>query len=315
MKIICFPLAMLLCFGAYGQVFVHSSAPTTYFKPSVILRKAIENKDDKDKPAMLSLTFPKGKENSFLLNAGLGVSLLWTKVTRNAGSTAQRQRWLELIPSLVYNRNTEIEKIQNNVKGVLAATYLKGHIDTASKTHGFFKAYPTLQYMRNKVDTTSSYFATAYFTWVLKEKGFMLSNYWALGNSGIDIFLSPALGIEYKDRFEVKKPTQAGTVTRFYYGGDFRIAINIGKEEIRSLNPKAFEIILTYAGRKELSSTMKEKEGDLYLFKSEFAVYPLLTDKVSFSLLRSDGADPIAALPKQEFWQFAIKLKLDYPLK
>lgn len=298
-------LAAVSCDGMAQHSRDTTNAP---WEIAVIIRKGLEDKDDKDKPAIFSLTWPSGKENSYLINGGIGLNISHIKKGKSR---------IELLPSFVYNRNNQIKKEQHNLKGVLSVDYLVGKEDFATKTHSYLRVYPSLQYMRNKIDTSRSFFATAYFSWVLKsKKGFLLNNYKSLGNSGLQVYAGPALGLEYQNRFDVKKPGSAGYVTRLYFGGDLRLAFKDGKGfPRRSLGFKMFELILNYAGREDLTSTLTSKEGYLYLFKTELSYFPLKTDVLSLGIAYNDGEDPIAAIEKQKFWQFAVKLKLDYPVK
>ncbi|HTL09529.1 MAG TPA: hypothetical protein VL307_14760, partial [Chitinophagaceae bacterium] len=75
-------------------------AATPAWERSLLLRKGVETKDDKDKPALFSLTWPQdGKPNSYLINAALAADFTWLKT--NGG----KFRRLEITPSIGYNRN------------------------------------------------------------------------------------------------------------------------------------------------------------------------------------------------------------------
>ena len=274
---------------------------------SLIIRKGLDSKDDKDKPANFSLTWPQdGKSNSYLVNAAAGMDL--THVYKGKGS-------LELLPSFSFNRNNQVKKEQYNMKGAIAANLLLGRSDDVLGTHSFFSFFPTLQYMRNKIDTSSSFFATAYFTWVKKgAHGFALSNYANLGNSGFLLYASPSAGLEYQNRFDVKKPGTKGDVTRLFFGGDVRLAFRNGKGlPKRFTGPKLFELTFTYAGRDQLGNGLPVREGYTYLLKSELDYYPVTgLEDLCIGLSYNDGQDPIAAIEKQKFWQLAFKFKHDF---
>lgn len=282
---------------------------------SLIIRKGIDDKDDKEKPGVFSLTWPQdGKANSYLINAA--ASLNFSHIIKGRGR-------IDLTPSFAFNRNNQVKKDQYNMKGLFAADIYLGKIDDVKKTHQLFRIYPTIQYMRDKIDSSTSFFSTAYFTWVVKNPRFQLNNYINFGNSGFLFYVGPAIGIEYQNRFNVKKIDTKGNITRFFFGGDVRLAFKDGKEvpvnaagiKKRYLGNKLFELTFNYSGRKELSSNLIKKEGFIYLLKTEFSYYPLRTEALSFGLLYNDGEDPIAAILNQKFFQFAIKLKLDYAFK
>lgn len=76
------------------------------------LRKGLETKDDKDKPAVLSLTWPQdGKGNSYLINAAAGLNI----------NRVYRKSSLDITPAIVYNGNNQIKKEQYNYKAALVA--------------------------------------------------------------------------------------------------------------------------------------------------------------------------------------------------
>lgn len=281
--------------------------PWTY---SIIVRKGLETKDDKDKAANFSMTWPQdGKTSSYLVNAAVGMD--FTHIYKGRGS-------LELLPSFSFNRNNQVKKEQYNMKGVFAANLLLGKSDNVGGTHNFVSIFPTLQYMRNKIDTSSSFFVTAYITWVKKgAHGFAFSNYANLGNSGFLLYASPTAGLEYQNKFDVKKPGTKGNITRLFFGGDIRLAFRDGKGLTkRYTGPKLFEFTFSYAGRDQLSSNLPVKEGYIYLLKTELDYFPFSgLEKFSIGLSYNDGQDPIAAIEKQKFWQLAFKFMRDFTLK
>ena len=273
---------------------------------SIIIRKGMETKDDKDKPANFSMTWPQdGKPNSYLVNTAVGL---------NYNRVYTGRAILDITSSFAYNRNNLVKKEQNNLKGVLSGNLLYGRSNDAENTHNFISFFSTLQYMRNKIDTSSSFFSTAYFTWVKKGKhGFAMTNYGNLGNSGFLLYISPSAGFEYQSRFDVKKPDTKGSVTRLFLGGDVRLAFKDGPPPKHQLGNKRFEFIFTYAGRNELGSNLPEKEGYIYLLKTEFDYFPIKdSDDFSIGLSYNDGQDPIAAIEKQKYWQLAFKFKHDF---
>jgi hypothetical protein len=275
---------------------------------SAILRKGLETKDDKEKPALLSLTWPQNdKSNTYLINGGLGL---------NFNHITKGKSILDITPSLVFNRNNQIKKEQHNLKALVSASYQIGKEDIVAKTHSRALVLGTAQHMWNMVDTSRSLFGTIYGTWVLKnKKGILINNYKNFGKSGFLLYFGPVVGFEYQDRYNVKKPETQGNIWRFYWSGDLRFALKRGNPEDQTLGFKRFELTFNYAQRHELRSTIPVGEGIIHLFKTEFSFFPVNSDKISLGLSYNEGEDPIAAIEKQNFWQLAFKLQLDYPFK
>jgi len=276
---------------------------------SLLLRKGLETKDDKDKPAVFSLTWPKdGKANSYLVNAGLGLNLNHIKKGKSI---------LDITPSFVFNRNNQIKKEQHNYKSLVSVNWQFGKEDTSNHCHQYVLLFPTVQHMWNRIDTSRSFFTTLYGTWMYKSDNtlFALNNYRNFGKSGLLYYIGPIVGLEYQDRYNVKNASTKGSITRFYWAMDVRLAIKRGNEANQALGFKRFEAALSYAQRHELGSNLPVKEGIIHLFKTEFSFFPANTDDVSLALSYNEGQDPIAAIEKQNFWQLAFKLKLTYLVK
>ena len=182
--------------------------------------------------------------------------------------------------------------------------------------------------MRNHIDTSSSFFTTAYFSWkkIWKAKPgrnkLSVGNYIDIRKTGLQFFIDPSAGIEYQHRYNVKKISTKGKIVRFFYGTDIRLAFKFENAKYDSnkvrqprdntKGTKRFEITFNYGGRSELSSTLAQKENHTRMIKMEFNYFPFGTENVCFGLSHNDGEDPISAIEKQKFWQFAFKLKLDY---
>lgn len=287
---------------------------------SISIRKAFEDKNDKDKPAIFSMTWPNDKDNSYLINGG--ISLSFSRLKNKQKKNGRNGGKFEFDFFTVYNRNNQIKKEQNNIKAGLTMDFKFGRSNKEKNERSYFKIFPSIQYMSNKVDTTKSFIGLAYFTWILKTKHFLLNGYKTIHKSGLHYFLGPVFGFEYQNRFDVKKPLLKGAVGRYYFGGDARLAFKVRvidtttkKRGKASEGLKIAELIFSYTGRKDFMNTSNTPEGHIYLFKSEFAFYPFKNDSLAFGLSYNKGEDPIAAVEKQEFWQFAVKLKLDYKVK
>ncbi len=288
-----------------------SKTKKAFWETSFSIRKAFEDKNDKEKPAVFSLTWPDQKEKTFLINGGLSLSLNRIKHKPNISSKSEYDFFV------VYNRNNQIDKVQNNLKTGLAMDFKFGSSDRTRNEKSYAKIFPTVQYMFNRVDTTHSFITTLYYTQIIKMNGFQLNGYQTIAGSGWQYYIGPVVGLEYQDRFNVKKPELKGGISRLYYGGDFRLAVKVPTEKGKkaALGNKVAEITVSYAGRNDFINNTAGREGQIYLFKTELNFFPLKSEDLSIGVLYNDGQDPIAALEKQKFWQFAIKFKRDFSLK
>lgn len=285
--------------------------------PQLTIREAFEDISEKQKPAKLSLTWPEGDSRQYMINAGLAISL-------NRICNKYKENMNRLSPSLlfVYNRNTLIKKLQNQLKigGSLEYQWGKTHIgsggvDNDYNHYGYWNN--TLQYLNNKKDTAKSILLTSMIS-PFRNNTDGSGVFWNSKKQILGLLfyhLSPSAGIELQHTYKSKKPEAVGTIFRPNLNSSASlIFMKRERNAAGSLTPaytwpSLFEIRTSYTARFELINTSNIKDRFIPLFRTDFIYYPFATENVSLTLTYSDGADPVAALENQQFWSLTISIK------
>lgn len=304
-------------FSTFVLISAVINAQNFFWKNNILIRKAFESRDDQEKPASLLINWPKDKDAFYVLNGG--VSLSFDKVRHNDNGNSKR-----LGTSFFYvrNRNNQIDKVQNNHKAGLSFDFKTGWFkidstkDIPVTTRSYWKTNLSFQYLQNSIpkDTSRSFVSTLYFTWLRKWEKFVLNDYNDLGKSGLQIYIAPAAGFEYQQKFDAKNKDINGGIARFYFSSGIRFAYKQrpAPERPRKLGYRVAELSVKYTGREELSSSSLTEEGYTSLFTTELNLFPFaksIQDNISVGLSYNKGEDPIAGLQKQDFWQLAFKFK------
>jgi hypothetical protein len=292
-------------------------AQNQFWKNNVSIRRAFESKDDQSKPASFLINWPKDNKNYYLINGGVSIS--FDKIVHNDDNNS-----LRLATSLFYvhNRNNQIDKVQNSHKAGITFDFKRGwfKIDSSNgtlvTTRSYWKIVPSFQYLNTRIpkDTSNSFVSTLYLTWLRKWKGFVLNDYNDLGSSGLQLYIGPAVGFEYQQKFNSKKDSINGGIYRLYFSGAVRFGYKqrSAPDRPRKLGYRVAELSLKYTGRNELSNSSLTEEGYISLFTAEFNIFPFaksVQDNISIGLSFNKGEDPIAGLQKQQYWQLAFKFK------
>jgi hypothetical protein len=286
--------------------------------PQFTIREAFEDITEKQKPAKLSLTWPKDSTRQFMVNAGIAISL-----NRICNKYAENLSRLSPSAFFVYNRNTLIKKLQNQLKIGAGLEYQWGntHIGTGGddydyNSYGYWNS--TFQYANNIKDTAKSILLTSLVS-PFKNNTIGKGVFWNSKKqiSGILFYiLSPSGGAEVQHTFRSKKDEALGTIVRSNLA--FSASVLLMKKERNAAGttttpayswPSLFEVKASYTARHELINTSDVKDSFIPLFKTDFIYYPLATENVSLTLSFSDGADPMAALEDQQFWALTVTIK------
>lgn len=284
--------------------------------PQVSIREAFEDISEKAKPAKAAVTWPQDKSNEYMVNAGLSISL--NHIARKTlASGDERNRILSPSAFVVYNRNTLIKKLQNQLKIGLGLEYVFGKSGYSPDWNSFGYWNNTLQYANNIKDTSKSVIIT---TMVSPFRNNTTGDgvFWNSKKQIFDRFfyiLSPSAGLELQNIYTATKKEKEGAI--FRPNANASVSLLIMKRQRNAAGaltpaygwPTLFEVKTTYVARYELINTTGINEGYVPLFKTDFSYYPLATDNVSLTLSYSDGADPVAGLEKQTFWQLGIQIK------
>lgn len=283
------------------------------------VRKSFETKTDSDeKAAIISFTFPKDKEKIFNINAGLGYTL-----SQKANGKH------EFTGFFVYNKNTQIDKRQENYKIGITHNFVFGG------DFGFINDN-SIEYLNDNVEKAQSGLLVSYLSFRY-NKGFPVLNSYALRESRFTYKFDPKIGLEYQNKYDTPAPLEDGYYFRGYFnvGGSFLIrkktfkkttttTKNFDKDgvEVLSSNPvtklelldkinwkKGLELFVNYEGRNSFADNFEDNRKYQYFFKAELKIHPILNDDLAFSVSYNKGENPLDGLGKQEFWMLSLSFK------
>ncbi|MGH2666513.1 hypothetical protein [Flavobacterium sp.] len=312
-----------LCIGlslfnlnSYSQ---ENETPSPFWE-NITIRKSFESRTDNDeKPANLSFTFPKEKEDIFKINAGIGYS--FSELGRNQNH--------ELTVFYVYNKNNQIDKRQENYKFGLAHNAFYRIEDNMA-----FINETSVEYLNDNAQKSRSFLAQSYLQFYSNREDLPSFASYALKSSRFAYQLNPKIGLEYQTAFDAESPLQNGYNLRSYFniGGSILLKKKTKIELITVTNTlapdgvtvtktveeksekeldkmfwkKGLEIVVNYEGRNILSDNFDGNPNYLHFFKGELKLYPIDNDNLSIGLSYNKGESPIDGLGKQEFWMLSF---------
>lgn len=305
-------MRLRFCTGILLLAFIHVRAQKAEHTFSV--RNAFEDPTETANPATVYFTLPDTGKSSYLINLGVTYTWEWSKQD-SAGRFKQHQ----VNPFFVFNRNTMIDSEQYNYKIGGAYSYEFGKQDTNQLSIHNFNS--TFQYIDDIVDTSQSFLVTAYWTyfysaWKIPRGKVFINNYKEISHSQMFYDLQPNVGLEFQDIFKATK-NSTGFQSRIYLKPAASIAWRHPAKTKKNMPnripyewPKKLELTITYIARYCFINTVKSSPNYIPLFNPALTYYPTDTQKFSFSLTYSSGADPVAGLIKQKYLQFAVQLTI-----
>lgn len=277
----------------------------------ISVRKGFESLDDRNEPAMLSITLPKnGLPNSYLINAGISYDFSHNRHEKESDtSRIKRGKRTDINVFFNLNRNNMIEKEQNSYKLGLAwkIKLFEKKSDRPVKSK-YFSWINTGEYLRNVADTTHSLYLTSYIALTQHGDGKVISfNTYKDMGCGFLYYLGWTVGPEYQYKFNTPKESEKGGVLRLYYSTEFRIRKKNGNDK----NGKPLlELLLSNKGRYDIGNSTQAREYYLPLIKSELLYFPTGSGDFSLGFSYNSGTDPIAGLRDQNFYLLAMKFKI-----
>lgn len=274
--------------------------------PLLSIREAFEDVSDKQKPAKGTITWQEGEKPTFMLNAGLALSL-----NRFCNKETEKESRMTFSLFAVYNRNTLIKKYQELFKTGGSMEYRFGKTREESNAYGYWNN--AVQYVNNIKDTSKSVLITSYISpfrnSIKKKPGVFLNSQQHLFDR-FGILLSPQAGLEYQNTFTAKAKKNEGNVLRSNVSSSVSLLI-MKKDKATKPDawPKMFEIRASYTMRNEILNTTGVKDSYIPLFKADLIYYPFFNSNVSLALTYSDGSDPVAGLPEQKFWILSLQIR------
>lgn len=330
-KLKIFYVALGLIIFCHSQGFAQDN-----FWENIKVRKSFESKTtDDDKPAIISLTWPKEKENSFLINAGVGYEF------NQSGPAGLNS----LTGFFLFNRNNLTSKIQHNYKIGLSGSHL---IKSGSLS---FLGTSAVQIMKNRVDSTHSAIVTSY--WHPNYKACLVPIGGYRPSNGIaEMFVLPQAGVEYQGVFDSKGSSQKGYDARAMLSIGGKLAFKkkayrdrkqviadtleylrqnakwmnrsvkettdsldrifpVGYKQViqRKYWPRLLEFAVNYAWRTAVLSNHSTFSKNNPLFTAGVDLYPFPTEDFSIGLSYNNGANPIDGTLKQTFYLLSFQFK------
>ena len=266
------------------------------------LRKSFQSKSAAADPAVITFLKPEGKASSWLLNAAIGYNVL-----QNSSAV------LELSPYVEYNRNTLIEKEQNNWQLGLSSEWQPLDIFEKGWTPvliGVIKFYD------DQVHNNTSFQGNYYFTPVFKGRGLEGKYFWIPNNVSnfgniIQFSYSPYLGFEQENRINTAEEASKGSIYRVM----LRVTTKISLFPLNAALREKFELTTDYQFRSNLSESVDNIETSHYNYFTAGANFLLFSfengkrvAKIGFDY--TNGENPNNNFEKQAFYALSLKLKL-----
>ena len=266
------------------------------------LRKSFQSQSASADPAVITFLKPDGKASSWLLNAAIGYNVL-----QNSSAV------LELSPYVEYNRNTLIDKEQNNWQLGLSSEWQPLDILEKGWTPvlvGVIKFYD------DQVKNNTSFQGNYYLTPVFKGKGLEGKYFWIPNNVSnfgkiIQFSYSPYLGFEQENRINTAEEASKGSIYRVMLRVTTRISLFPLNDSLR----EKFELTTDYQFRSNLRESVDNIETSQYSYfiaGANFLLFSLENGrrvaKIGFD--HTNGENPVNNFEKQSFYALSLKLKL-----
>lgn len=274
------------------------------------LVKSFQSNQDKLKPAVISFTVPNKKESSLLFNAALGIDVAPLMFNEN-------EQQITLVPYIEYNRNTMIDKEQNQLSSGL---YLEWII--LSEKSKFMPAITsTVKYSNDYVNKIESLQGELFIAPKWTGKSPSIKNWYVpdnFVNTGKDDFFGfeyvPYFGLELDQRFRAKADSLKGNITRFVFKIEPILHFFPKIDESGKFQYYYVELNLGYQYRHELFHTVKGIERNSNYFCASLNYIISQNDdtetNLSIGIDYVNGPDPTKAFQDQNYFGLSFKAKL-----
>ncbi|NAS12284.1 hypothetical protein [Poritiphilus flavus] len=268
----------------------------------ITLRKSFQSKNDKAEPAVVTYSNAENKEESWILNAAVGVSIL-----------NNIEEGLTLSPYLEYHRNTLVDKEQDNFQTGLATEW---QLRDMSRKKWTPILIASLKYNEDNTKDISSFQGNYYFTPLFKGKAknpefFYIPNNISDFGKLFQFVYSPYLGLENENRFSTEMITDEGDIYRTY----FRITANFSLFPGLKKLEKKFEFSIDWQYRYNIEENVEGLDKSDHNYFSASFNYILFTAqegkrsaKVGVDYVNGD--DPSRNFEEQSFFAVSLKINL-----
>lgn len=259
----------------------------TWFDKKVKIGQSMETTDLQSEPAQLQLTLNKGESPSYLINAGVSVTI------------DPNDRFISKLKT-EFHRNTVINEEQNNFEAGYQGTLRLG---SNAASHLFVVFDP--KYVYDGVEEKSSAAGNILFSW-FDSAGKLHFNTDTYFNSDTQaLFLSVYGGVQMQHAFKAKAEEAERFVLRPV--GNFNISYSWGKTSV-VFEPK-LKLSASYTARYATINNTDMSEHYTDLLKTGIDYY-FITKPVAISIGASYnyGSDPLKGLDEQQFWLLSLNV-------
>lgn len=279
----------------------------------VTIQNEIDPAPDKPEPALFQLTFPKGEDDSWIVDAAIGLKFE-TKGTWIKDSNGQivaekgKTKW-GLTPSFSYHRNTAVEKEQYNWQTGVSFSFANINRKTSASSAVDFSHYASisLKYSRNVIDSIQSFLSTGQYD-LFRNGGRLNIGTYTYTDSPFLLYLSITPSYQLQYNFLANSKINEGVIFRPQIKANFEISTNLEKEQ-KNIKKK-ISLNAEYTSRYDVANSTGIREYYTHLFKTGLNFY-LLNDPMTVTLSGTFnyGSDPAQGLKNQQFWLVGLKLQ------
>lgn len=278
----------------------------------VTIQNEIDPLPDKPDPAIIQLTFPKGADDSWLIDAAIGYNLetkgRWKRDSNSKiDFTKGKKRW-GFTPLFSYHRNTLVEEEQYNWQTGVSVNFANINRRPNDNVRVSHYASMSLKYSRNVIDSIQSLLFTGQYDLFRNgKKGINLGTNTYTNSPFLQYFsITPSYQLQYN--FMANSKAKEGSILRPQFMVNYEIGTNL--ERVQRNAKKKISLNLEYTGRYDVANSTGIREYYTHLFKTGLNFY-LLNDPMTVTLSGTFnyGSDPAKGLKNQQFWLVGIKLQ------
>ncbi len=288
------------------------NTPIEKFLSKITIQNEIDPLPDKPDPAIFQLTFPKGADDSWLIDAAIGYNFetkgQWIRdVNSEIDFKKGKKRW-SFTPLFSYHRNTLVEEEQYNWQTGVSVNF--ANINRKPNDNVMISHYASmsLKYSRNVIDSVQSFLFTGQYD-IFRSgiRGINLGTNTYTKSPFLQYFsITPSYQLQYN--FMANSKAKEGSILRPQFVVNYEIGSNL--ERIQRDAKKKISLSLEYTGRYDVANSTGIREYYTHLFKTGLNLY-LLNDPmtVTISGTFNYGSDPAKGLQNQQFWLLGLKLQ------
>ncbi|TGD59513.1 hypothetical protein [Flavobacterium humi] len=285
------------------------SAKWQVFLKRIAISESMETYEQIGEPAQLQFTFPKDKQESYVINLGVSYQL------NKPENTEVEERWKTKVKA-EFHKNTLLEKEQENLEAGYQGQWRFSKVPDSTKTMLYVIFDP--KYAYDGIENRSSLVSNMMFTMTSTTSSFLKFNRDNSFGKRVNFVPTFFLGAQLQDNFKASDENKEGFILRPVFSGSAALYFN--KPEKRGVltldgtkkeKPQEgiVKLSVTYTGRKDMINNTANDEGYTSLLKAKAEVFLLNTPiRVTIGGSFNKGSDPMKGLAKQEYWLLSLNV-------